>query len=183
MLSQLAAVLKCKIGKLPITYLGLPLGANMRLKKNWLPVSQKFETRLSAWKSKMLSFGGKATLLKNVLGSLPLYYMSLFRAPLCVLNELESIRRKFFWGRSDSGGKICWIAWDRILAPKNKGGLGIGSLNIANLALLSKWIWKYKSDPNSLWAKVIRAIHTTRRSDPNLPVRKTIAGPWKSIPL
>ena len=39
-------------------------------------------------------------------------------------------------------------------------GLNIGSLRAKNLALLSKWFWRYKvEDMESLWGKVIRSIH------------------------
>ncbi|GKB75710.1 hypothetical protein Tco_0942605 [Tanacetum coccineum] len=52
--------------------------------------------RLSSWKSKSLSFGGRLTLVKSVLGSLGVYYFSTFKAPSKVINTLEGIRRKYF---------------------------------------------------------------------------------------
>ncbi|KAK9075730.1 hypothetical protein SSX86_004059 [Deinandra increscens subsp. villosa] len=180
-LSVLASTLRCKIDKFPFTYLGVPIGANMKLKRNWKPVIEKLTARLNNWKSHVLSQGGKATLLKSVLGSLPLYYLSLFRAPCCVIKEMESIRLNFFWGGSQNARKISWIAWDRVLAPKERGGLGIGSFKAANLALLSKWGWKFKTNKAALWSKVIRAIHTTNRSLGPLPLKKSISGHWKHI--
>ncbi|KAK9047805.1 hypothetical protein SSX86_033233, partial [Deinandra increscens subsp. villosa] len=51
----------------------------------------------------------------------------------------------------------------------------------ANLALLSKWGWKYKTDNGSLWCKVIKAIHHSTRKHEFLPVRKSISGYWKPI--
>ncbi|GJR43196.1 hypothetical protein Tco_1311299 [Tanacetum coccineum] len=47
---------------------------------------------------KTLSIGGRLTLIKSVLTSLPLYHMSLYKAPLGVLRDLESLRRNFFNG-------------------------------------------------------------------------------------
>ncbi|GKD17169.1 hypothetical protein Tco_1206327 [Tanacetum coccineum] len=58
----------------------------------------KVSNRLSKWKIKTLSVGGRLTLIKSVLTSLPLYHMSLYKAPLGVLRDLESLRRKFFNG-------------------------------------------------------------------------------------
>lgn len=39
-----------------------------------------------------LSIGGRLTLLKSVLSSIPLYHMSIFKVPMGVLNHMESIR-------------------------------------------------------------------------------------------
>lgn len=82
-------------GTLPFMYLGVPAGANMSLKKNWKPIIEKFHSRLSVWKVKMLSFGGRLTLIKFVLNSLPTYYFSLFKAPNGIIDELEKLRRRF----------------------------------------------------------------------------------------
>ncbi|XP_071709315.1 uncharacterized protein [Rutidosis leptorrhynchoides] len=39
------------------------------------------------------------------------------------------------------------------------GGLNTGSLKSKNLALLGKWWWRFKTETDSLWVKVIRSIH------------------------
>ncbi|KAI3797458.1 hypothetical protein L1987_32715 [Smallanthus sonchifolius] len=95
---EFAKIIGCKKESLPITHLGLPIGANMRLSKNWGPVVNKIKERLTSWKAKTLSFGGRLTLVKAVLGSLPLYFLSMFKAPNKIIKELETIRRRFLWG-------------------------------------------------------------------------------------
>ncbi|GJU77678.1 reverse transcriptase domain, reverse transcriptase zinc-binding domain protein [Tanacetum coccineum] len=47
--------------------------------------------RLSAWKAKALSIGGCLTLIQSVLGSIPLYYLSLFKAPLKVFMAMMGV--------------------------------------------------------------------------------------------
>ncbi|XP_023773246.2 uncharacterized protein LOC111921907 [Lactuca sativa] len=88
----LAKPLGCEPAKLPFTYLGVPIGANMKLLKNWKPVIEKLQARLSTWKSRSLSLGGRLTLAKAVLGSIPTFYFSLFVAPAGVIKTLEKIR-------------------------------------------------------------------------------------------
>lgn len=61
----------CKIGSLPMTYLGMPLGASFKEKSVWLPIMEKMERQLSRWKKFYLSRGGCLMLLKNTLFSLP----------------------------------------------------------------------------------------------------------------
>jgi hypothetical protein len=42
--------------------------------------------------------------------------------------------------------QICWIKWDQISLPKDRGGLGGKNLELFNLALLSKWKWRFLTD-------------------------------------
>ena len=57
------------------------------------------------------------------------------------------------------GRKPIWIKWNKVLASKEKGGLGVSSLYALNRALLFKWVWRFYTQRSSLWAKVIRGIH------------------------
>ena len=86
----------CKSGKLPFTYLGLPIGANMNKKESWTSLLKKFDSRLSTWKEKTLSIGGRLALCKAILGSLGVYFFSLYKVPEGVLKELEKKRSRFF---------------------------------------------------------------------------------------
>ncbi|XP_023743189.1 uncharacterized protein LOC111891376 [Lactuca sativa] len=108
--SNWANLLGCVSGDLPFDYLGVPVGANMNLIKYWKPIIKKFQSKLSLWKAKSLSFGGRLTLIKSVLSNLPTYYLSLFRAPVGVIEELEKIRRTFLWGGCEDRKKIHWVS-------------------------------------------------------------------------
>ncbi|XP_021989845.1 uncharacterized protein LOC110886365 [Helianthus annuus] len=55
---DMATSLHCKRGSLPFKHLGLVVGANMNLVKNWKPVVEAFRSRLALWKAKQLSYGG-----------------------------------------------------------------------------------------------------------------------------
>ncbi|GFZ17169.1 hypothetical protein Acr_26g0004390 [Actinidia rufa] len=94
-MQPLADALNCQIQMLPIKYLGLPLGANPKLKSTWKPVVDKIKFRLSSWKRRQLSFGGRIVLIKAVLLSLPLYYMSIFKMPEGVIKSIDSIQSRF----------------------------------------------------------------------------------------
>ncbi|XP_023729445.1 uncharacterized protein LOC111877144 [Lactuca sativa] len=154
-----ANLLGCVAGALPFDYLGVPVGANMNLIKNWKPIIKKFHSKLYVWKAKTLSFGGRLTLIKSVLGNLPTYYLLLFKAPMGVLEKLEKVRRSFLWGGCDERKKIHWVSWEKVLAAKSNGGLGVGSIRALNIGLLVKWWWRLKNDSHSLWARVISGIH------------------------
>lgn len=62
----------CSADVTPFVYLGLPVGATMPRVANWDVVEQKMAKKLNAWKAKNLSIGGRVTLIKSALSSLPM---------------------------------------------------------------------------------------------------------------
>ncbi|GJW48509.1 hypothetical protein Tco_0080155 [Tanacetum coccineum] len=62
-------------------------------------------------------------------------------------------------GAEPSEKKISWVAWEKILASKKKGGLGVSSFHALNRALLLKWVWRFVSQDGSLWFRVIQAVY------------------------
>ena len=88
--SRWACLFGCEAGSLPFTYLGVLMGTNMNLVKKWNPIITKFQVKLSQWKSKTLSFCGRLTVIKSILGNLPTYYMPLFKFPRRVIETLEN---------------------------------------------------------------------------------------------
>ena len=69
----LAEILGCRIGSLPMTYLGMPLGASHKSPIVWNSILEKIERKLAGWKKMYLSKGGRLTLLKSTLSNLPTY--------------------------------------------------------------------------------------------------------------
>ncbi|GJT34461.1 putative RNA-directed DNA polymerase, eukaryota, reverse transcriptase zinc-binding domain protein [Tanacetum coccineum] len=148
----LASGLKINIYKSNIYGIGL---TRMR----WKILIHHFRSRLSTWKASLLSIGGRLTLIKSVLGSLGIYYLSIFRAPESILNDLERIRSNFFLGGNQDGKKMAWVKWPIILNSYDNGCLNISSLKAFNLAILQKWRWRLFTSPNDLWVKVVKAFH------------------------
>jgi hypothetical protein len=91
-----ASALRCKVGKIPFLYLGLPIGGDPRRLGFWDPVLARIRSRLSGWGSRFLSFGGRLVLLKSVLTSLPVYALSFFKAPAGTISSIESLLIKFW---------------------------------------------------------------------------------------
>ncbi|KAJ9537397.1 hypothetical protein OSB04_030130 [Centaurea solstitialis] len=126
-IARMARKLRCKDDSIPFTFLGLPVGGNMNFARNWQPVIDKFKKKLSIWKAKTLSIGGRMQLCKSVLGSL---------------------------------------------------GLGIGSLRAANLAMLAKWWWRDRVEPDAKWKKVVDFCHG---SQSRTALSSSSRGTWSSI--
>ncbi|XP_050252211.1 uncharacterized protein LOC126698794 [Quercus robur] len=96
--------------------------------------------------------------------SLPLKYLGL---PLGATHKYETI-------------------WNPVLEKMERrlnGGLGIQRLRQFNYALLDKWLWRYRTERNALWRKVIEAKYGDGRGGwCTKPVTGTYGvSVWKSI--
>ncbi|XP_026380197.1 uncharacterized protein LOC113274957 [Papaver somniferum] len=92
-----AKIFGCNTSLLPMNYLGIPLGSKSKSKIVWNEILQKFQQKLSAWKRSYLSKGGRLIMIKSVLSSLPIYFMSMFQLPVYVAKEMEN-NEKFLLG-------------------------------------------------------------------------------------
>ncbi|GKD44769.1 hypothetical protein Tco_1269414 [Tanacetum coccineum] len=85
-----ASRLKVNLCKSGLFGIGIP---NIKVREN--DVINRFRERLSAWKAKALLIGGRLTLVKSILGSLPIYCLSLFKARKKAMEDIETIDPSF----------------------------------------------------------------------------------------
>ncbi|GJT51895.1 hypothetical protein Tco_0978052 [Tanacetum coccineum] len=100
--------------------------------------------------------------------------MSIYKAPQAVVKLLESIRNRFFIGADSDERKVTWISWKKVLSSKRDGGLGVNSIFALNHALLYKWVWRFRMQPNAIWTRVVKTIH-----DNDGLLKESL---WKSYP-
>jgi len=141
--SEMANILGCTCSAFPQTYLGLPLSPYKLRPSDFQPLISSFDKYLSGWKARLLSSGGRLTLVNAVLGSLPIYYMSSILLPKSVRDLIDSKRRAFLWtGEDKCHGSRCLVAWDRACQRREDGGLGVKNLEDMNHCLLMKLVHK-----------------------------------------
>jgi len=80
---------------LPFKYLRMVVGGNPRRVEFWNPIVDKIRSRLTSWKGRLLSMTGHLCLIKSVRSSLPLFYLSFFKAPIDACNQIRRIQAKF----------------------------------------------------------------------------------------
>ena len=127
-IQSLANILQCRVGSLPMIYLGMPLGTLYKTPSIWNPILKRMDKKLSGWKWLYLSKGGRLTLLKSILSSLLTYYLSLFTIPKAVATRLERIQRNFLWGSTIECFKFSLVAWKKVCLLRELGGLGVRKL-------------------------------------------------------
>ncbi|CAL9001349.1 unnamed protein product, partial [Prunus brigantina] len=137
-------------------YLGLPTIVGKDKKKLFRTVKDRVWAKVNGWQGKLLSKAGKEVLIKSVCQAIPSYSMSVFRLPVGLCREIESIIAKFWWSKNDGRG-IHWKTWSLMCHHKSDGGLGFRELTSFNQALLCKQGWRLLEFPHSLIARMFKA--------------------------
>ena len=139
----------------PNSLLGIPVHFRRLSNKDWTRIQERVEQRLSSWKGKNLSTGGRLMLINSVLSSLPMYMMSFFEIPKGLRKKLDYFRSRFFWQTDEYKRKYRLAKWDILCQPKDQGGLGIHNLELKNIALLSKWLYHLLTTDGT-WQQILR---------------------------
>lgn len=79
------------------TYLGSLVNASRA--SAFLPLLQKIDNKLHAWKARLLSQAGKIILMRSVLEAVLTYQMSTTLLPREILDKIRSKFVQFFWGK------------------------------------------------------------------------------------
>ena len=138
-------------------YLGLPPIVGVDRTECFQFLIDRVTKLLCGWKEKMLSYGGKETLIKSIIQAIPTYAMSVFRLSKQVCKGIISAISQFWWEDDDQQKHIRWFAWWKMCVPKEKGGMGFRDREAFNQALLAKQAWRILQVPTSLCARVLKA--------------------------
>ena len=92
-------------------YLGLPSIIGKSKNKVFVEIKERVGKKLAGWKEKILSIGGKETLIKVVAQAIPSYAMSCFQLPKGLCDDTEGMMRRFWWGQRGHESKIAWVSW------------------------------------------------------------------------
>ncbi|XP_050248864.1 uncharacterized mitochondrial protein AtMg00310-like [Quercus robur] len=138
-------------------YLGLPSVIGKSKNQVFAEIKEKVHKKLSRWKEKMLSMGGREILIKAVAQAIPTYTMSCFQLPKGLCEELEGMMRNFWWGQKEEEAKMAWVGWKKMCKSKVQGGMGFHNLQAFNLAMLTKQAWRLLTNPSTLVARIYRA--------------------------
>ena len=130
---------------------------------------------------KVLSSGGKEVLIKSVAQSILVYSMACFKLPRGLCQHINGILRKFWWGSKKGERKTSWVSWDVMTQPKFMGGMGFRDIELFNLALLARQAWRLLQEPNSLSARILKAVYYPSVSILDAELGKNPSQVWRSL--
>ncbi|RLN35951.1 hypothetical protein C2845_PM03G26230 [Panicum miliaceum] len=162
-------------------YLGLPAPDDRQKRERFQPFRERFGKRVPAWSEKLLSAAGKEVLIKAVAQAIPTYIMSVFQMTKTFCEDLACGVRNYWWGDGDGVRKTHWMAWDKFTRSKSKGGLGFRDFEVFNQALLSRQAWRLLEFPESLYARLMKAVYYPNGDLCNTAFPTHVSLVWRSI--
>lgn len=119
-------------------YLGNQIVFGRNRMKEFSRLKEKVQAHLVEWKNQLISWTGKATLIKFVIQVIPYY----FWVSDGICNKFYALVLRFWLGANDSNRYLVLKSWDFICQAKEFGGLGFRKCKDINTALLTKLCWK-----------------------------------------
>jgi len=108
----------------------------------WSWLVTKIERKIGFWCNHWLSLGGRLILVKSVLESQCVFWMSLERIPTSILNHIRQLCFSFLWGGQKVNHHYHLCRWDLFARPKHCGGWGLRNLSTFNTTLLANSLWR-----------------------------------------
>lgn len=100
-----------------------------------------------------MSMAERITVIKSIIAAMPVYGMSVIPLPKKVRDQIIGLQSNFLWEGNVGERKMPWIKWEELCRSSRDGGLGF------NIALVSKWVWRFLIEKESLWKRVIISRH------------------------
>ena len=117
---------------------------------DWDGLIDKFESQITLWQQRQLSFRGQA-LVANVLEiSLFWYQATVFDMPYMVIFKINKILFPFVWGK-----KREWMARTSVIQPLYQAGLGVVDISQKVLSLRAVWLRRFFLQPHHPWSSFL----------------------------
>nr|GEV37706.1 retrotransposon protein, putative, Ty1-copia subclass [Tanacetum cinerariifolium] len=120
--------------------------------------------------------GGDAWLrgYENPLPTLPVIFF-------LTATTIQQLIRGFLWCNGELKRGKAKVTWDVICLPKKEGGLGIRSLEVFDIALMTTHIWNIVTNKESLWVHWIHMYKLKGRTIWDVPVKADMSWGWLKL--
>uniref|UniRef100_A0A803PI86 Uncharacterized protein n=1 Tax=Cannabis sativa TaxID=3483 RepID=A0A803PI86_CANSA len=164
-----------------INYLGLPLFRSRQKDVDFNFILDNLISKLQGWKAKTLSKAGRATLIKSVSLSMPIYAMQTTKLSSQMVSRIDGLVRDFWWGFEKGNRGLHLKAWDKLCMSKSLGGLGFRKTKEMNLAFLAKCGWNLLKGSQSLCCKILEAKYLRGKDFLSCSYKDSDSWFWKNV--
>ncbi|VFQ99745.1 unnamed protein product [Cuscuta campestris] len=154
-----------KEGSLPFKYLGCPISASRLTVADCDVLIEKITARISSWKTKHLSYVGRARLIQSVLFGMVNFWARIFVIPGRVMKKVEGLARNYLWGSSEIYKRVPLVNWEDTCKPKVNGGLGLPNIRLWNKAMIMALNWDIARKKDCLWVKWVHSRYLKKVDD------------------
>ncbi|XP_019226274.1 PREDICTED: uncharacterized protein LOC109207745 [Nicotiana attenuata] len=144
-----------------LTYLGCPLYTGRTRIIHFNCLISKVMSRIRGWHGRLLSYGGRLTLIKYVLQSLPIHLLSAVSPPKTILKQIEKLTANFFWGMDKERNRYHWASLQKMSITQEEGGIGLRAIEDVCKSMEFKQWWTFRTK-QSLWSSFLLAKYCQR---------------------
>ncbi|TWW55992.1 Transposon TX1 uncharacterized 82 kDa protein ORF 1 [Takifugu flavidus] len=138
-----------------LKYLGVYLGNERMVEKNWENVVEKVEERLKKWKwvHSEMSFRGRVLVINNLVASLLWHRLACLEPPPGLLSQIQAKLVNFFWGGYH------WVPQSVLFLSRDQGGQGLIHLASRTATFRLWFVQRYLTGPPDLvWKDVASCL-------------------------
>ncbi|PKU60948.1 Putative ribonuclease H protein [Dendrobium catenatum] len=138
-----------------ITYLGIPISTGRLKLSHFQPLMNKIVNHLEGWKVKFLSFAGRVQFLKFTIANTIAYWIRGSILPKACCKFIKKICAKFLFFGNINEKRLHLISWKSVAKPKQKGGLGLPTIEYLYHNMMCSFIFRMYNCDNMLgvWFK------------------------------
>ena len=100
---------------------------------------------------------GRATLIKSVASTIPIYAMQTTLLPQNIIHQLDKMNCRFLWGDTGQHRSCHTVNWETVTMRKEAKGLGLTSIRHRNQVILMHQAWRLYTNPDTIWARILKA--------------------------
>lgn len=94
---------------------------------------------------------------------------------------IQSACRTFLWTGKTGLSKRALVAWDKVILPKQAGGLNIGNLKLWNQAAVCKLLWSIHQKKDRTWIRWVHGYYIKNRDLFEMPIPQQCSWVVKKI--
>lgn len=168
-------------GSLLVKFLGVPLISSHLCVNDCMPLIEKITSRMNSWAFTLLSFAGRALLIKSVIYAIEAFWCNHFILSDSVHANIQSLLTRFLWKGNINHKGGSKVAWSTICLPREERGLGLKNMIDWNKAQIMHHLIQVISNSDTLWATWVRRLVIKNNHLWTLKVPTNCSWIWRKI--